>query len=218
MSLSFCGNNISSYNIYYGVLQNPCFVDALNLVPHVFLLFITFPILFIGESWRILCTAPHISVSLAAEVLLCDSCHFWWNHPKSWCVGLWGQGNAVLCVLIVYTCWRISHRLVGDCKYHPCGIWGEFALCHETGWKQGETAPTLSADHRSRWAVTTPSSQSICKSRSRSPWAFTCRVTTHLGLARRREVDRLYLRWKEFSWKPFGKVARCVVNTCNSST
>ncbi|XP_038963052.1 ATP-binding cassette sub-family C member 9 isoform X4 [Rattus norvegicus] len=48
MSLSFCGNNISSYNIYHGVLQNPCFVDALNLVPHVFLLFITFPILFIG--------------------------------------------------------------------------------------------------------------------------------------------------------------------------
>uniref|UniRef100_A0A8C2LBD4 ATP-binding cassette, sub-family C member 9 n=1 Tax=Cricetulus griseus TaxID=10029 RepID=A0A8C2LBD4_CRIGR len=48
MSLSFCGNNISSYNIYSGVLQNPCFVDALNLVPHVFLLFITFPILFIG--------------------------------------------------------------------------------------------------------------------------------------------------------------------------
>ncbi|XP_021572094.1 ATP-binding cassette sub-family C member 9 [Carlito syrichta] len=48
MSLSFCGNNISSYNIYNGVLQNPCFVDALNLVPHVFLLFITFPILFIG--------------------------------------------------------------------------------------------------------------------------------------------------------------------------
>ncbi|KAK1341321.1 hypothetical protein QTO34_017725 [Cnephaeus nilssonii] len=48
MSLSFCGNNISSYNIYGGVLQNTCFVDALNLVPHVFLLFITFPILFIG--------------------------------------------------------------------------------------------------------------------------------------------------------------------------
>ncbi|XP_004634711.1 ATP-binding cassette sub-family C member 9 [Octodon degus] len=48
MSLSFCGNNITSYNIYNGVLQNPCFVDALNLVPHVFLLFITFPILFIG--------------------------------------------------------------------------------------------------------------------------------------------------------------------------
>ncbi|XP_051011502.1 ATP-binding cassette sub-family C member 9 [Acomys russatus] len=48
MSLSFCGNNISSYDIYDGVLQNSCFVDALNLVPHVFLLFITFPILFIG--------------------------------------------------------------------------------------------------------------------------------------------------------------------------
>uniref|UniRef100_A0A8C0KIH3 ATP binding cassette subfamily C member 9 n=1 Tax=Canis lupus dingo TaxID=286419 RepID=A0A8C0KIH3_CANLU len=48
MSLSFCGNNISSYDIFDGVLQNPCFVDALNLVPHVFLLFITFPILFIG--------------------------------------------------------------------------------------------------------------------------------------------------------------------------
>lgn len=49
MSLSFCGNNISSYDICNGVLQNPCFVDALNLVPHVFLLFITFPILFIGK-------------------------------------------------------------------------------------------------------------------------------------------------------------------------
>uniref|UniRef100_A0A6I8N135 ATP binding cassette subfamily C member 9 n=1 Tax=Ornithorhynchus anatinus TaxID=9258 RepID=A0A6I8N135_ORNAN len=49
MSLSFCGNdNISSYNIQRGVLENACFVDALNLVPHVFLLFITFPILFIG--------------------------------------------------------------------------------------------------------------------------------------------------------------------------
>ncbi|KAF7652930.1 hypothetical protein LDENG_00089660 [Lucifuga dentata] len=31
-----------------GVVNNGCFVDALNLVPHVFLLFITFPILFIG--------------------------------------------------------------------------------------------------------------------------------------------------------------------------
>ncbi|XP_078192200.1 ATP-binding cassette sub-family C member 9 isoform X4 [Callithrix jacchus] len=48
MSLSFCGNNITSYNINDGVLENSCFVDALNLVPHVFLLFITFPILFIG--------------------------------------------------------------------------------------------------------------------------------------------------------------------------
>ncbi|XP_039625641.1 ATP-binding cassette sub-family C member 9 isoform X1 [Polypterus senegalus] len=49
MSLSFCGNdNASAYSVYEGVLKNGCFVDALNLVPHVFLLFITFPILFIG--------------------------------------------------------------------------------------------------------------------------------------------------------------------------
>ncbi|XP_005998910.1 LOW QUALITY PROTEIN: ATP-binding cassette sub-family C member 9 [Latimeria chalumnae] len=49
MSLSFCGNDSSSsYNVDNGVLNNGCFVDALNLVPHVFLLFITFPILFIG--------------------------------------------------------------------------------------------------------------------------------------------------------------------------
>ncbi|XP_077324820.1 ATP-binding cassette sub-family C member 9 isoform X1 [Lithobates pipiens] len=49
MNLSFCGNNIStSYNVNNGVLNNICFLDALNLVPHVFLLFITFPILFIG--------------------------------------------------------------------------------------------------------------------------------------------------------------------------
>ncbi|XP_063048811.1 ATP-binding cassette sub-family C member 9-like, partial [Engraulis encrasicolus] len=49
MALSFCGNDRNdSYNVDEGVLNNGCFVDALNLVPHVFLLFITFPILFIG--------------------------------------------------------------------------------------------------------------------------------------------------------------------------
>ncbi|XP_026882162.2 ATP-binding cassette sub-family C member 9 isoform X4 [Electrophorus electricus] len=49
MSLSFCGNDLkNSYSVEKGVLNNGCFVDALNLVPHVFLLFITFPILFIG--------------------------------------------------------------------------------------------------------------------------------------------------------------------------
>lgn len=53
MRLSFCGNdNASAYNITAGVLRNVCFVDALNLVPHVFLLFITFPILFIGELFN----------------------------------------------------------------------------------------------------------------------------------------------------------------------
>ncbi|XP_046879251.1 LOW QUALITY PROTEIN: ATP-binding cassette sub-family C member 9-like [Hypomesus transpacificus] len=50
MALSFCGNDVnkSAYGVEKGVLNNGCFVDALNLVPHVFLLFITFPILFIG--------------------------------------------------------------------------------------------------------------------------------------------------------------------------
>uniref|UniRef100_A0A667XVA7 ATP-binding cassette, sub-family C (CFTR/MRP), member 8 n=1 Tax=Myripristis murdjan TaxID=586833 RepID=A0A667XVA7_9TELE len=50
MSLAFCGseNNSVAYNVDRGVLNNGCFLDALNVVPHVFLLFITFPILFIG--------------------------------------------------------------------------------------------------------------------------------------------------------------------------
>ncbi|XP_071374324.1 ATP-binding cassette sub-family C member 9 isoform X1 [Centroberyx affinis] len=49
MALSFCGNEgQKAYSVENGVLNNGCFVDALNLVPHVFLLFITFPILFIG--------------------------------------------------------------------------------------------------------------------------------------------------------------------------
>ncbi|KAM3870280.1 ATP-binding cassette sub-family C member 8 [Diretmus argenteus] len=49
MSLAFCGNeNNSAYNVDRGILNNGCFLDALNVVPHVFLLFITFPILFIG--------------------------------------------------------------------------------------------------------------------------------------------------------------------------
>ncbi|XP_010226248.1 PREDICTED: ATP-binding cassette sub-family C member 8, partial [Tinamus guttatus] len=42
------GGNPTVYNVDNGVLNNGCFVDALNVVPHVFLLFITFPILFIG--------------------------------------------------------------------------------------------------------------------------------------------------------------------------
>ncbi|XP_019407577.1 PREDICTED: ATP-binding cassette sub-family C member 8 isoform X4 [Crocodylus porosus] len=50
MALAFCGNenNSAAYNVDNGVLNNGCFVDALNVVPHVFLLFITFPILFIA--------------------------------------------------------------------------------------------------------------------------------------------------------------------------
>ncbi|XP_043084806.1 ATP-binding cassette sub-family C member 8-like [Puntigrus tetrazona] len=50
MSLAFCGNdnNSAAYNVDGGVLNNGCFLDALTVVPHVFLLFITFPILFIG--------------------------------------------------------------------------------------------------------------------------------------------------------------------------
>lgn len=51
MPLAFCGSghNSTAYEVTDGVLNNGCFVDALNVVPHVFLLFITFPILFIGE-------------------------------------------------------------------------------------------------------------------------------------------------------------------------
>ncbi|XP_056280983.1 ATP-binding cassette sub-family C member 9 isoform X2 [Pseudoliparis swirei] len=50
MAFSFCGDDqtFNSYSVKGGVFNNGCFVDALNLVPHVFLLFITFPILFIG--------------------------------------------------------------------------------------------------------------------------------------------------------------------------
>uniref|UniRef100_A0A4X2KDD2 ATP binding cassette subfamily C member 8 n=1 Tax=Vombatus ursinus TaxID=29139 RepID=A0A4X2KDD2_VOMUR len=50
MPLAFCGseNDSAAYKVDQGVLNNGCFVDALNVVPHVFLFFITFPILFIG--------------------------------------------------------------------------------------------------------------------------------------------------------------------------
>ncbi|XP_060779092.1 ATP-binding cassette sub-family C member 8 [Neoarius graeffei] len=48
-TLSFCGtDNSSAYKVDNGLLNNGCFLDALGLVPHVFLLFSTFPILFIG--------------------------------------------------------------------------------------------------------------------------------------------------------------------------
>uniref|UniRef100_A0A671K3W6 ATP-binding cassette, sub-family C (CFTR/MRP), member 8b n=1 Tax=Sinocyclocheilus anshuiensis TaxID=1608454 RepID=A0A671K3W6_9TELE len=48
-TLSFCGSdNSSAYKVDNGLLNNGCFLDALGVVPHVFLLFSTFPILFIG--------------------------------------------------------------------------------------------------------------------------------------------------------------------------
>ncbi|XP_047010564.1 ATP-binding cassette sub-family C member 8 [Ictalurus punctatus] len=48
-TLSFCGtDNSSAYKVDNGLLNNGCFLDALGLVPHVFLFFSTFPILFIG--------------------------------------------------------------------------------------------------------------------------------------------------------------------------
>lgn len=69
MRLAFCGNdNASAYNISAGVLRNVCFVDALNLVPHVFLLFITFPILFIGE---LIHGAVHLNMYLYSVMFIC---------------------------------------------------------------------------------------------------------------------------------------------------
>lgn len=73
MRLAFCGNdNASAYNISAGVLRNVCFVDALNLVPHVFLLFITFPILFIGELFNgVVQSYEHLSMHLYSVTLIC---------------------------------------------------------------------------------------------------------------------------------------------------
>lgn len=77
MALAFCGNenNSAAYNVDNGVLNNGCFVDALNVVPHVFLLFITFPILFIGE-WG----AP---LPPAGSLPLDPRAHSW-NAARSW--------------------------------------------------------------------------------------------------------------------------------------
>ncbi|KAK1784657.1 hypothetical protein P4O66_003341 [Electrophorus voltai] len=45
----FCGtDNSSAYKVDNGLLNNGCFLDALSVVPHVFLFFSTFTILFIG--------------------------------------------------------------------------------------------------------------------------------------------------------------------------
>lgn len=73
MRLAFCGNdNASAYNISAGVLRNVCFVDALNLVPHVFLLFITFPILFIGELFNgAMQSYKHLSMYLYSLMFIC---------------------------------------------------------------------------------------------------------------------------------------------------
>lgn len=71
MALSFCGNDLNnSYSVNKGVLNNGCFVDALNLVPHVFLLFITFPILFIGMKT---CNIYLMSVHRKASTIILES-------------------------------------------------------------------------------------------------------------------------------------------------
>uniref|UniRef100_A0A8C3B2F2 ATP-binding cassette, sub-family C (CFTR/MRP), member 8 n=1 Tax=Cyclopterus lumpus TaxID=8103 RepID=A0A8C3B2F2_CYCLU len=72
MSLAFCGNenNSMAYNVDSGVLNNGCFLDALNVVPHVFLLFITFPILFIGE-----CCSAFPLVGTILSLLFSESPH-----------------------------------------------------------------------------------------------------------------------------------------------
>ncbi|KAJ8249104.1 hypothetical protein GJAV_G00231210 [Gymnothorax javanicus] len=83
MSLAFCGNENDSaaYNVDAGVLNNGCFLDALTVVPHVFLLFITFPILFIGECCYAtppnpippLLSIPHTGAAGAARARRCTS-------------------------------------------------------------------------------------------------------------------------------------------------
>ncbi|TRY89266.1 hypothetical protein DNTS_031839 [Danionella cerebrum] len=78
-TLSFCGSeNSSAYKVDNGLLNNACFLDALTVVPHVFLLFSTFPILFIG--WGSQSSKVHIHHSTWL--------HFpghtlrWFNHSR----------------------------------------------------------------------------------------------------------------------------------------
>lgn len=93
MRLAFCGNdNASAYNISAGVLRNVCFVDALNLVPHVFLLFITFPILFIGELFHgALPSHKHSSMCLYSVM-------FAWAWGNHW-------------ILCIYEFWKRRGRM-----------------------------------------------------------------------------------------------------------
>lgn len=109
MALSFCGSeeDNKAYSVMHGVLNNGCFVDALNLVPHVFLLFITFPILFIGR-WKkqiaLLNTAnehwpPAKKQSIAGSV----------DKGTGWVsILLQGKSQVLQCVLSVDRCSSVS--------------------------------------------------------------------------------------------------------------
>ncbi|KAI4897857.1 hypothetical protein NFI96_005985 [Prochilodus magdalenae] len=84
MALSFCGNDLNnSYSVDKGVLNNGCFVDALNLVPHVFLLFITFPILFIVHAGRMGgLYEPTDKELVAHSVPAQDNSLVWWMNSN----------------------------------------------------------------------------------------------------------------------------------------
>ncbi|XP_041441704.1 ATP-binding cassette sub-family C member 9 isoform X3 [Xenopus laevis] len=103
MTLSFCGSNTNfSYNVNNGVLNNICFLDALNLVPHVFLLFITFPILFIG--WG--------SQSSKVQIHHNTWLHFP-GHNLRWIL--------TFALLFVHVC-EIAEGIVSDTKMLSCHL------------------------------------------------------------------------------------------------
>ncbi|XP_031754293.1 ATP-binding cassette sub-family C member 9 isoform X4 [Xenopus tropicalis] len=102
MSLSFCGSKNFSYNVNAGVLNNICFLDALNLVPHVFLLFITFPILFIG--WG--------SQSSKVQIHHNTWLHFP-GHNLRWIL--------TFALLFVHVC-EIAEGIVSDAKMSSCHL------------------------------------------------------------------------------------------------
>ncbi|KAJ6666237.1 hypothetical protein lerEdw1_000509 [Lerista edwardsae] len=103
MSVAFCGSdNPSAYNITGGFLRNVCFLDALNLVPHVFLLFITFPILFIG--WG--------SQSSKVQIHHNTWLHFP-GHNLRWIL--------TFTLLFVHVC-EIGEGIVSDTRFPSCHL------------------------------------------------------------------------------------------------
>ncbi|XP_072855793.1 ATP-binding cassette sub-family C member 9 isoform X1 [Pogona vitticeps] len=103
MDLAFCGNdNRFAYNISGGLIRNVCFLDALNLVPHVFLLFITFPILFIG--WG--------SQSSKVQIHHNTWLHFP-GHNLRWIL--------TFTLLFVHVC-EIGEGIVSDGKLNTCHL------------------------------------------------------------------------------------------------
>lgn len=73
--MGFCGEKINAFNIGDGVLNNECFVDGLNIIPHALFILCTVPMLVVWNK------------STAGKTKVKTWVHYW-GHDVRWMTSL----------------------------------------------------------------------------------------------------------------------------------